>query len=73
LEIGNRVRARRRALDLSQDALARRADVSLSLINQMERGIITDPHITTLVAVANALGVPVSDLLEEERPLVGAR
>ena len=65
MEIGRRVRAKRRALDLSQDALARRADVSLSLINQMERGIITDPHVTTLTAVASALGVPVSELLEE--------
>jgi len=31
----------------------------------MERGMITDPHVTTLTAVASALGVPVSELLEE--------
>ena len=61
------MRARRRALELSQDALARRADVSLSLVNQMERGVITDPHYSTLVSISRALGTTVIDLLSEEQ------
>ncbi len=66
MDLGGRVRAKRRELKLSQDALARRADVSLSLINQMERGLITDPHYSTLRRLASALDMSVSELVEEE-------
>jgi transcriptional regulator with XRE-family HTH domain len=65
MDIGKRVRAERKAQGLSQDVLARRADVNLAVINRLERGASTDPHTTTLVAIADALGVPVSALLEE--------
>jgi len=78
MDIGKRIRAERKAQGLSQDVLARRADVNLAVINRLERGASTDPHITTLVAIADALGVPVTALLEEpalsgkaEAPLAG--
>ena len=71
MEIGRHIRARRRAMNLSQDALARQADVSLSLINQIERGVITDPHYSTLNRIAEAMGVSVAELLEGQKvPLV---
>jgi len=57
VDVGNRIRDRRKALSLSQEALARRADVSLNLINKLERGVITDPHYSTLIGVARALGM----------------
>ena len=66
MDLGGRVRTKRRELKLSQDALARRADVSLSLINQMERGLITDPHYSTLRNISMALDMNVSELVEEE-------
>jgi transcriptional regulator with XRE-family HTH domain len=66
MNFGKRIRARRRALELSQEALARRADVSMSLINQIERGLVTDPHFSTLVGISTALGTSVSDLMGEE-------
>jgi transcriptional regulator with XRE-family HTH domain len=65
VDLGSRVRDRRKALDLSQEALARRADVSLNLINRVERGETRDPHYSTLVSIAGALGVSVGELLEE--------
>jgi len=71
--LGARVRAERKRLKLSQEALARRADVSMNVVARLERGVINDPHVTTLSAVAAALGVPVSTLLgEESAPLVQA-
>ena len=74
MDLAQRVRSQRKALDLSQEALARRADVSLNVINRLERGAITDPHVTTLSAVADALGISVGGLLgEEARPLAGTR
>lgn len=69
--IGERVRAKRQALDLTQEALARRAEVSLNLINRVERGETRDPHISTLSSIAEALGVSVAELLAEEPVLAG--
>jgi transcriptional regulator with XRE-family HTH domain len=67
MDLSKRVRTRRRALELSQEALARRADVSMSLINQLERGLVSDPHYSTLAGLADALGMSISELIGEEQ------
>jgi transcriptional regulator with XRE-family HTH domain len=66
LTIGERVRARRRALDLTQEEIARRAGVSLNLVNRVEREQIKDPHVSTLRSLARGLGVSVEELVKEE-------
>src|SRR5829696_1311686 len=63
--MGERVRAVRKARDLSQEALAREAGVSLNLVNKLERGVVTDPHYSTLSGIARALGVSVQELVRE--------
>src|SRR5215211_6707939 len=68
LNISHRIRARRMELGISQESLARSANVSLSLINQLERGVITDPHLSNLLRIASALNVTVSDLLDAPPP-----
>lgn len=72
MSIGERVRARRQDLQLSQEEIARRAGVSLNQVNRLERGEITDPHFSTLRGLAKALGLPVEVLVKEESlpPLV---
>jgi transcriptional regulator with XRE-family HTH domain len=65
LDLAERVRGRRKVLGFSQEALAHRADLSLNLVNKIERGVILDPHISTLVALADALEVSVVDLVGE--------
>jgi transcriptional regulator with XRE-family HTH domain len=65
LSLQSRIRDRRKELNLSQEAVARQAGVSLNLINKIERGAITDPHYSTLASVANGLGMSISELLEE--------
>jgi transcriptional regulator with XRE-family HTH domain len=67
VDIGRRIRDRRKALNLSQEALARRAGVSLNLINRVERGETRDPHYSTLASIAGALEVPIGELLEERQ------
>ncbi len=69
MELRERIKTARKALGLSQEALARRADVSLSLINQIERGVVVDPHYSTLVSVAEALSMSVGELLGDPVPL----
>ena len=65
MEIGTRIRALRKATGLSQEALARRANISLNVMNRIETGAVTDPHFSTLSGIAEGLGVPIGALLEE--------
>lgn len=67
---GASVRAIRRRLGLSVQALAERAGVSLGLVSQLERGM-GNPSLLSLHRVAGALGVPVTALLEEPSPELG--
>jgi transcriptional regulator with XRE-family HTH domain len=65
VSIGERVRAGRKALHLSQEEVARRAGVSLNQVNRLERGEIVDPHFSTLAGLATALGMQISELVGE--------
>lgn len=70
------LRERRKELGMSQEEVARRAGVSLNLINRLERGVVADPHISTLFGIASALDTKVSVLIGEnqvERKLWGGR
>jgi transcriptional regulator with XRE-family HTH domain len=66
MAIGPRVRERRIALGLSQEQLARRADISLNAMGKLETGRIIDPHYSTLSGLAHALGTTVAELVGEE-------
>jgi transcriptional regulator with XRE-family HTH domain len=63
-DIGERIRAARKARDLTQEALARRSDLSLNVVARLELGIITNPHYGTLQALAHSLGMTVGQLVE---------
>ncbi len=52
---------------LTMDALEERTGVSKRTISEIERGMRT-PQTLTLAKLANALGVELDDLLEEEAP-----
>jgi transcriptional regulator with XRE-family HTH domain len=73
LDIGKQIRKARRARGLTQEELARRANMSLNGLAQLEQGGRTDPHYSTLSKLATALDVSVTELLEEQRPLAVAR
>lgn len=66
MAIGQRIRARRVELGLSQEEVARRADISLNAMGKLETGFTTDPHYSTLSAVARALDTTVAGLVGEE-------
>ena len=65
MALKDRIRELRKAQGLSQEKLARQADLSLNLIGRLEGGQVTDPHYSTLRGLARALGVPVEDLVRE--------
>src|SRR5829696_6908963 len=72
MTIGSCIRAARKARGLSQEEVARRAGMSLNGVAVLEQGGRTDPHYSTLVNIARALGMTVAELTGEaqEAPLV---
>ena len=60
--MGTRLKRLRVAKDLSQAALATRAGLTREYVNKLEAGK-QDPSLTTISALAKALGVPVTALL----------
>lgn len=59
-DLGRAVRAIRRELDLSQEALAARADLHTNQVGRLERG--TNVQIGTLLAIVDGLGVGLAEL-----------
>ena len=53
----------RRKKGLSQDKLAKMADVTLTTLVKLESGANDNPTIKTLVKIAKALNVKVDDLI----------
>ena len=72
--VGARLKQLRQARRLTQEQLAERAGLSYKFIGELERGR-GNPTLTTLGALAEALGVGLIDLLpvETERPRLSAR
>lgn len=62
--IGLRVRDARKAVGLTQDALAERLDRTVESISNLERGKSL-PNLEGLAAIAHELGLRVSDLLAD--------
>jgi transcriptional regulator with XRE-family HTH domain len=57
MSFGRRVKEARKRAELSQEALARRAGMSLPGVAKIEQGGVTDPHYSTLQKLAEALDV----------------
>ncbi len=62
-EIGGRLRLRRKVRGLSLKDVAQRADVSIGLLSQIERGL-TMPSVRSLGAICSALEMPVGWLFD---------
>lgn len=52
---------------LTQEALARKADISYNTLIKLETRGIKDPRISTLSKLAKALNIKIDDLLNEDR------
>lgn len=64
IAVGQRVRSARTARGLSVGALARAAGIGKGSLSELENGA-RNPNLSTLYALANSLGLPVSHLLGE--------
>jgi transcriptional regulator with XRE-family HTH domain len=68
MAIKERLRELRIAAGLTQQELAVRAGLSVSAVAHLEVGRIPDPRVSTLQALARALGVSLDSLAGEEPP-----
>ena len=57
----------RKKLKLTQEGLARKADLSYHTIIKLESGGITDPRMKTLITLADGLDVSLDDLVGRKR------
>jgi transcriptional regulator with XRE-family HTH domain len=62
--LAQRIRELRDAAGLSQQALAMAAGLSISVVTQLEQGQREDPRLSTVVALARALGVTLDELVK---------
>jgi transcriptional regulator with XRE-family HTH domain len=69
-QLGNAIRRRRHAAGLTLATVSERAGISVSMLSQVERGLL-DPSLDTLRNIADALGTAPFRLLAEEGPIAG--
>lgn len=62
MRMARRLKALRKTAGMTQEQLAREADMSLGYVARLEIGR-HDPKLSTLKKLARALGVPVTELL----------
>lgn len=60
--IGKRVRAARRARDMTQDQLAELANISTSFVGHIERGTRV-PSLETMWRICKAMGLPMDHIM----------
>lgn len=63
----NEIRKRRLDLGLTQEALAKRARLHRNTIATIETGIVPDPGIGTVKAIARALRCTIDDLVTRQK------
>jgi transcriptional regulator with XRE-family HTH domain len=69
-QLGAAIRRRRHAASLTLATVSERAGISVSMLSQVERGLL-DPSLDTLRNIADALGTAPFRLLAEEGPVAG--
>src|SRR5262245_66682259 len=66
--LSQRIKQMRERAGLSQQEMAARGDLSLSLVAKLEQGKKADPRASTLLALAGALGVTPGTVLDDLFP-----
>ena len=62
-DIGDKVKEVRKAKGLTQDALAKKADIPYTTLTKLESNVITKPSIQTVEKIAKGLRITIDELL----------
>lgn len=63
-EIGDKIKALRSKKDLTQEQLAKKADLPYATLTKIESNVITKPSIQTVTKIAKGLGVSIDELIK---------
>lgn len=63
MKIANNIKKYREKAGLTQEALARKADISYNTIIKLETSGIKDPRVSTMNKIAKALNVNINKLI----------
>jgi transcriptional regulator with XRE-family HTH domain len=64
VNIGDKIKQIRNKKGLTQDALARKAELPYTTLTKIESNVITKPTIQTVVKIAKGLDVSIDDLMK---------
>ncbi|MFA5157004.1 MAG: helix-turn-helix transcriptional regulator [Candidatus Omnitrophota bacterium] len=64
--LADNIKKHRKKLGLTQEALARKADISYNTVIKLESKGITDPRMETLKKLASALEVSIDKLVDNK-------
>ncbi len=62
--IGDKIKARRQKLKMTQDAFARKADIPYTTLTKIESNVITKPSIQTVEKIAKGFGITIDELIK---------
>ena len=62
--ISKNIKRLRAKLGLTQDDLAKKADIKYTTLMKIESGTVNKPSVQTMAKIAKALGVSIEDLLK---------
>ncbi len=62
-KLGKKIKKLRTGLGLSQDELARKADVPYTTLTKIETGVIKKPSVYVVAKIAKALKISIEDLI----------
>ena len=62
--IGDKIKQLRNKQGLTQDELARKADLPYTTLTKIETNVITKPSIQTVMKITKGLGISVDDLMK---------
>lgn len=62
--VGDKVKQLRLKQGLTQDALAKKANIPYTTLTKIESNVITRPTIQTVVKIAGGLGISIDDLIK---------
>jgi len=62
--IGDNVKKFRKKKGLTQDNLARKADIPCTILTKLESNVVKKPSVQTVAKIAKALDVSIEDLIK---------
>lgn len=62
--VGDNIKKFRKKKGLTQDGLARKADIPYTTLTKLESNVVKKPSVQTVAKIARALGISMEDLIK---------